>query len=100
MKDENIERLRKLGESLEKISHFTDTEHRYGSPWFSREFLLKNILGLTDEEYDQNEKLLIDAAAKKLVRTKKIESLSKIKSVEEDFEEKATECCAVDSSSF
>lgn len=88
MKDENIEKLRKLGEALEKIYNFTNaSSRRYDSTWFSKEFLLKNILGLTDEEYEQNEKLLIEAAAKKLARAKKIESLSKIKSVEEDFEE-------------
>lgn len=88
MKDENIEKLRKLGEALERIYNFTNAgSRRYDSAWFAKEFLLKNILGLTDEEYEQNEKLLIDAAAKNLARAKKIESLSKIKSAEEDFED-------------
>jgi hypothetical protein len=87
MTDEQIERLGRLGEALEKIIPFTTAHGRYGSEqWFTKEYILKNILGFTDEEYNNNEKMLEDLAAKRMAKQKRIESLSKIKEVEEDFQ--------------
>lgn len=96
MTDEQIERLGRLGEALEKIAPFTTKGNRYGAEqWFSREYVLKNILGLSDEEYNTNEKMIEDLAAQRLAKQKRIEALSKIKDAESDFEEESFDCdCA------
>lgn len=97
MTDEQIERLGRLGEALEKIAPFTTKGNRYGAEqWFSREYVLKNILGLTDEEYNTNEKMIEDLAAQRLAKQKRIEALSKIKDAESDFEEESLCDCAYD----
>jgi hypothetical protein len=101
MTDEQIERLGRLGEALEKIAPFTTKGNRYGvEQWFSREYVLKNILGLTDEEYNTNEKMIEDLAAQRLAKQKRIEALSKIKEAESDFVEEDITCsCDYDSCS-
>ena len=101
MTDEQIERLGRLGEALEKIAPFTTKGNRYGTEqWFSREYVLKNILGLSDEEYNTNEKMIEDLAAKRLAKQKRIEALSKIKEAESDFEEEGELCdCAYETCS-
>ena len=93
MTDEQIERLGRLGEALEKIAPFTTKGNRYGAEqWFSREYVLKNILGLTDEEYNTNEKMIEDLAAQRLAKQKRIEALSKIKDAESDFVDEGITC--------
>ena len=98
MTDEQIERLGRLGEALEKIAPFTTKSNRYGvEQWFSREYVLKNILGLSDEEYKTNEKMIEDLAAQRLAKQKRIEALSKIKEAESDFVEESLDCdCSYD----
>ena len=98
MTDEQIERLGRLGEALEKIAPFTTKGNRYGAEqWFSREYVLKNILGLSDEEYNTNEKMIENLAAQRLAKQKRIEALSKIKEAESDFMEESLDCdCAYD----
>lgn len=100
MTNEQIEKLGKLGEALERISQFVSAGSRYDDPWFSKEFVLKNILGFTNEEYEQNEKLLEDMAAKRLAKQKRIEALAKIKDVDCDFDcinEPVEDCCEISS---
>lgn len=93
MTDEQIERLGRLGEALEKIAPFTTKGNRYGAEqWFSREYVLKNILGLSDEEYNTNEKMIEDLAAQRLAKQKRIEALSKIKDAESDFVDEDIAC--------
>lgn len=100
MTNEQIEKLGKLGEALERISQYVSAGGRYNEPWFSKEFILKNILGFTNEEYEQNEKMLEDLAAKRLAKQKRIEALAKIKDVDCDFDcmDDVADCCEISTS--
>lgn len=56
----NFARTRIISETLGTLAQFTPrTDGEMGMvPLFSREFLLKNLLGLTDEEFELNERLI------------------------------------------
>lgn len=56
----NMERTREIAEVIGSLSNFIPRIDGSSSipPLFSREFLLKNLLGLTNEEYEENNRLL------------------------------------------
>jgi len=59
-KETNYVRTRIMADTVGMLSQFiprVDTEMTV-VPLFSREFLLKNLLGLSDEEFELNEKLI------------------------------------------
>lgn len=59
---DKLNRAEKIGNVLGMLAHFTPINYDLAfdnKPMFSREFLLKKLLGLTDEEYEANEQMIL-----------------------------------------
>lgn len=84
MTNEQLEKAAKLADALPRLLELFS--NRYGDKTFSRKFLLKHILGFTDEELAENEKWIIEEKADAEVRRKKIEAKIREKTANSDFE--------------
>ena len=61
--DELLNRAERIANIVGSLSQFTPINYTYAfenRPLFSREFLLKNLLGLSDEEYLLNDELILN----------------------------------------
>ena len=87
MNIEKIEAAKKLGEALEHLVQFTSFYNRCRDSVLPRKFFLKNILGFSEEDYEQIEKELIEEAAYKKYLDKKIEARMRQMEVDGDFDE-------------
>ena len=87
MNIEKLETAKKLGETLAQVVQFSTYYNRGREAVLPRKFLLKNILGFTDDECEEIEKELVDELAYKKYLDKKIEARMRQMEVDGDFDE-------------
>lgn len=91
MNIEKLEEAKKLGEALEHIVQFSTFYNRGRDAVIPRKFLLKNILGFSDEECEEIEKEIIEEVAYKKYVNKQIEA--RVRQMEVDGDFKADTIC-------
>lgn len=92
MDNEKIEQLEKLGKALQQIAPFMVEDNSYAirsmnNKIFSKKYVLKNLLGLSDEELEINEKYLISEIAEIKLKEKRLMQEMRLKEADSDFKE-------------
>lgn len=83
MTNEQLEKAVRLADALPRLMELSNG--RYGDKVFSKNFILKNIFGFTDDELAENEKGIIEEKAELEFRKKQIEAKVRAKEVNSDF---------------